>query len=93
MTTPLVDLTPGIRSEDESCAELFLDQEDSANRTLRLLANPRSFAQPLLVLASPHSVSVMPSRTIDMILASTLAPILVRWPTGFLDVVQVPGHD
>ena len=93
MIPTLVDLTLEIRSEDGSCAEFFQDQEDSVDRALRLLANPRLFAQPLLVLASPYSISVIPCRTIDMILASTLAPAPVPWPTGFLDIVEVPGHD
>ena len=93
MTTVPVDLTLEIRSEDGSSAEFFQDQESSVNRTLRLLATPQIFTQPFLVLASRHSVRAIPCRTIDMILASTSAPMLVRWPTGFLDLVEVPGHD
>ena len=41
MTTTLVGLTLEIRSEDGSCAEFFQDQEDSVDRALRLLENPR----------------------------------------------------
>ena len=93
MTTAPLALTLDIRSEDGSCTEFFEEEEDSVNRTLRLLATPRLFAQPLLVLVSRHSVSAIRCRTIDMILASTAAPMLVRWPTGFLDLVEVPGHD
>ena len=93
MTTAPLALTLDIRSEDGSCTEFFEEEEDSVNRTLRLLATPRLFAQPLLVLVSRHSVSTIRCRTIDMILAATSAPMLVRWPTGLVDVVEVPGHD
>jgi hypothetical protein len=93
MTTAPVALTLDIRSEDGSSTEIFQEEKDTVNGTLRLLATPRLFAQPLLVLASRHSVSAIPCRTIDMILASTSAPMLVRWPAGFLDLVEVPGHD
>ena len=93
MTTTPVALTLEIRSEDGSCTEFFLEQEDSVRRALRLLVTPRLFAQPLLVRASRSSICAIPCRTIDMILASTAAPILVRWPAGFLDMVEIPGHD
>ncbi len=93
MTKPPLDLTLVIRSEDGSSAEFFQEQEDCVNRILRMLANPRLFSQPLLMLASPHNISAIPCRTIDMILASTLAPVTVRWPTGFLEVVEVAGPD
>ena len=92
MTTTPFTLTLEIRSEDGSCTELFLEQEDSVKSALRSLVTPRLFAQPLLVLASRRCISAIPCRTIDMILASTAAPVLVRWPTGFLDVVEVPRH-
>ena len=92
MTMPNVDLTLEIRSTDGSCTEFFQDQEDSVNDTLRSLASPRLFAQPLLVLASPGSVSMIPCRTIDMVLAHTSVAVLPQWPGDLADVVEVPAH-
>ena len=92
MSAAPVDLTLEIRSQDGSCTEFFQDQEDSVHKTLRLLATPRLFAQPLLVLASPHSLSAIPCRTVDMLLARTSASVLLRWPRGLADIVEVPNH-
>jgi hypothetical protein len=93
MTIPTLDLTLEIRSVDGSCTEFFQDEEESANATLRLLTAPRLFAQPLLMLASPESVSIVPSRTIDMLLAHTLASVPLQWPRALADIVEVPGDD
>lgn len=93
MTLPTLDLTLEIRSEDGSCTEFFQDQEESANATLRMLTAPRLFAQPLLVLALRESVSIVPSRTIDMLLAHTSASVPLQWPRGLADIVEVPAGD
>jgi hypothetical protein len=93
MTTPTLALTLEIRSGDGSRTEFFQNQEESANATLHLLAAPRLFAQPLLMLASRESVSMIPSRTIDMLLAHTLASVPLQWPRGLADIVEVAIGD
>ena len=65
MTTAPVVLTLEILSEDGASTEFLQDDEEGIARTLRLLATPRLFAPPLLVLASPHGISLIPCRTIS----------------------------
>jgi hypothetical protein len=61
----------------------------SAEGTLRRLVSPRLFHPPLLTLASEHSVSAIPTRTIDMILAQTASPPPLPLPSGWVDAVEV----
>jgi hypothetical protein len=43
----------------------------------------------LLTLASEHSISAIPTRTIDMILAHTASPPPLPLPSGWVDAVEV----
>jgi len=60
-----------------------------AETTLRQLVTPRLFQPPLLTLASEHSISAIPTRTIDMILAHTASPPPLPLPSGWMDAVEV----
>ena len=91
-TTDL-DLTVDICGEDGSLTRFYQDDKESLGKTLRQLVAPRLFNQPLLTLASQHSVSAIPSRTIDLILAHTTSPLLpLPLPRGCLDAVEVNGE-
>jgi len=92
MKTMNSDLTLDICAEDGSRTRFVQDEEASAGKTLRQLLSPRLFSQPLLTLASEHSVSAIPSRTIDLILAHTGSPPLLTLPTGWLDAVETDGE-
>jgi hypothetical protein len=62
----------------------------SAESTLRQLLSPRLFHPPLLTLASERSLSAMPTRTIDLILAHTTSPLPpLPLPSGWVDAVEV----
>jgi hypothetical protein len=89
MATTDIDLTIEICSEDGSHTQFYQNDEDSISKVLSLLITPRLFTQPLLTLASERSVSTVPCRTIDLILARTpkIQPLLL--PPGWLDIVQV----
>jgi hypothetical protein len=89
MTTSPIDLTLEVRTEDGACTEFYQDGEEGIARTLRLLSTRRPFGQPLMVLASSHGISAIPSKTIDMVLAYTLAPAPLRWPAGVIDIAEV----
>jgi hypothetical protein len=91
MTTTNLDLTLDICAEDGSRTRFYQNDEASVRTTLRQLASPRLFSQPLLTLASKHSVSAIPSRTIDMILAHTESPPPLPLPPNWLDIVEVSG--
>ena len=43
----------------------------------------------MLTLASEHSISAIPTRTIDMILAHTASPPPLPLPSGWVDAVEV----
>jgi hypothetical protein len=83
------DLTLDICAEDGSRTRFYQNHEASVNRTLRQLVMPRLFSQPLFTLASEHSVSGIPGRTIDLILAHTKLPLPLPLPPGWLDALQV----
>lgn len=89
----LVDLTLHIRSQDGSCTEFYQHKLDLVERTLELLATPRLFSQPLLMLASPESANIIRTRTVDMLIARTPASIGIQWPNGLADIVEVPLDD
>jgi hypothetical protein len=92
MTTTNLDLTLVICSEDGSRTEFFQNDEASVAQTLQQLLAPRLFSQPMLTLASKHSVSAIPSRTVDLILAHTESPPPLPLPPDWLDIVEVNGE-
>jgi hypothetical protein len=89
MKTTNSDLTLDICTEDGSRARFYQNDEQMAVKTLRQLVTPRLFNPPLLTLASEHSISAIPTRTIDMILAHTASPPPLPLPSGWVDVVEV----
>jgi len=89
MKTTNSDLTLDICTEDGSRTRFHQNDQQIAETTLRQMATPRLFTPPLLTFASEHSVSAIPTRTIDMILAHTASPPPLAWPSGWVDVVEV----
>src|SRR5208282_3254479 len=89
MKTTNSDLTLDICTEDGSRTRFHQPNEHIAEKMLRQLVSPRLFNPPLLTLASEHSVSAIPTRTIDMILAHTASPPLLPLPSGWVDVIEV----
>ncbi len=93
-TTSAVDLTIELRSANGSSAEFYQDDEQRVHEVLRLLAAPRLFAQPHLVLTSQHCASMIPCKGIDMILARTSARTPLKFPLnlpqGLFDIVEQP---
>ena len=83
------DLTLDICTEDGARAQFYQNDEQIAGKTLRQLVSPRLFSPPLLTLASEHSISAIPTRTIDMILAHTTSPPPLPLPSGWVDAVEV----
>jgi len=84
-----IDLTLDICTEDGARARFYQTDEAIASKTLRQLVSPRLFAPPLLTLASEHSLSAIPTRTIDMILAHTASPPPLPLPSSWVDAVEV----
>jgi len=89
MKTTNFDLTLDICTEDGSRTRFHQNDQQIAETTLRQLVTPRLFNPPLLTLASEHSISAIPTRTIDMILAHTASPPTLPLPSGWVDVVEV----
>ena len=93
MTTP-TDLTIELRSANGSSTEFYQADEERVREALRLLAAPRLFAQPHLVLASQHCASMIPCKGIDMILTRTSARTPLKFPlnlpAGLFDIVEQP---
>jgi hypothetical protein len=89
MKTTNSDLTLDICTEDGARARFYQNDEKIAGKTLRQLVSPRLFSPPLLTLASEHSISAIPTRTIDMILAHTASPPPLPLPSGWVDVVEI----
>ena len=89
MKTTNFDLTLEICTEDGSRTRFHQNDPQIAETTLRQLITPRLFQPPLLTLASEHSMSAIPTRTIDMILAHTASPPPLPLPSGWVDVVEV----
>jgi len=89
MKTTNLDLTLDICTEDGTRTRFHQNDEQIAEKTLRQLVSPRLFNPPLLTLASEHSVSAIPTRTIDMILAHYASPPALPLPSGWVDAVQV----
>ena len=94
MTTNPIDLTLELRSANGSSTEFYQADEERVREALRLLAAPRLFAQPHLLLASQHCASMIPCKGIDMILARTLARTPLKFPlnlpVGLFDIVERP---
>jgi hypothetical protein len=85
-----LDLTLDICAEDGSRTRFYQNDEASVSRTMLQLATSRLFSQPLLTLASEHSVSIIPCRTVDLMLAHTESPSpLLPLPAGWVDAVEV----
>jgi hypothetical protein len=89
MKTTNSDLTLDICTENGSRTRFHQNDQRIAEQTLRQLVSPRLFNPPLLTLASEHSVSAIPTRTIDMILAHTASPPPLPLPSGWVDAVEV----
>ena len=94
MTTNPMDLTLELRFANGSTTEFYEADEQRVSEVLRLLAAPRLFAQPHLLLASQHGASMIPCRGIDMIIARTSAPLPLKFPlnlpAGLFDIVEQP---
>ena len=94
MTTSTVDLTLELRSANGSSTEFYQADEERVREALRLLAAPRLFAQPHLLLASQHCANIIPCQGIDMILARTSARTPLKFPlnlpAGQFDLVEQP---
>jgi hypothetical protein len=90
MTNPNPELTLDLRTEDGVQTRFVQTDEARIQQTLRQLVSPQLFGPPLLTLASEHSTSGIPTRTIDMILAHTAAsPPPLPLPGGWVDAVEV----
>ena len=89
MNTTNFDLTLDICTEDGSRTRFHQNDQPIGEKTLRQLVTPRLFNPPLLTFASEHSISAIPTRTIDMILAHTASPPPLTLPSGWMDVVEV----
>jgi len=89
MTTTHPELTIDICTEDGTRTRFVQADAATAARTLRQLVSHRLFHPPLLTLASEHSVSAIPTRTIDMILAHSASPPPLPLPAGWVDAVEV----
>ncbi len=78
-----------IYTEDGARTQFRQDDQQLGEKTLRQLVSPRLFSPPLLTFASEQSVSAIPNRTIDMILAHTASPPPLPLPGGWVDAVEV----
>lgn len=94
MITIPTDLTVELRSADGTSTEYYQTDETRIQEALRLLADPRLFAQRHLLLASRHRASMIPCGGIDMILVRTSAPVPVKFPVslpvGKFDLAEQP---
>jgi hypothetical protein len=82
---PLIDIC----TEDGARTQFHQKDKQLGEKTLRQLISPRLFTPPLLAFASEQSVSAIPTRTIDMILARTTSPPPLPLPSGWVDAVEV----
>ena len=94
MTTNPIDLTLELRSANGSSTEFYQTDEERVREALRLLAAPRLFAQPHLLLSSQYCASIIPCKGIDMILARTSVRTPLKFPlnlpVGLFDIVEQP---
>jgi hypothetical protein len=89
MNTTKLDLTLDIFTEDGSRTRFYQNDEQRAAKTLQQLVTPRLFNQPLLTLVSEHSISAIPTGSIDMIFAHTSSPPVLPLPSGWVNAVEV----
>jgi hypothetical protein len=89
LTSTTLDLTLELCSEDGSNTQFYQSDENSIHKIMGLLNTPRLFSQPSLTLASERSVSIVPCRTLDLILVRTPAALPLPLPPGWLDIVEV----
>jgi len=93
-TTSTVDLTIELRSANGSSTEFYEADDERVREALRLLAAPRLFAQPHLLLTSQDCASIIPCKGIDLILARTSARTPLKFPLnlpqGLFDLVEQP---
>jgi hypothetical protein len=92
MNTITTDLTIELRFANGLSAEFYQADEERVREALRLLAAPRLFAQPHLLLASQHCANMIPCKGIDMILVRTSARTPLKFPLklplGLYDIVE-----
>jgi hypothetical protein len=94
-----IDLTLEIRFGNGSSMKFDESNPERIREVLQLLAAPRLFAQPHLLLASQHSASMIPCKGIDVIIARTSAQLPLKFPldipAGQFDMVEQPhaGRD
>jgi len=88
-----IDLTLEVRSADGTAAEFYQPDAERVGKALRFLSTPRLFAEPQLTFASEHCVTAIATRTIDVILARTNAPLPavlpLKSPAGPIDISEV----
>src|SRR5208337_3715475 len=88
------DLTIELRSANGSSTEFYEADDERVREALRLLAAPRLFAQPHLLLTSQDCASIIPCKGIDLILARTSARTPLKFPLnlplGLFDLVEQP---
>lgn len=89
MNTTNFALTLDICTENGSRTQFCQPDGQLGAKTLRQLVSPRIFSPPLLTLASQHSVSAIPTRAIDLILAHTASPPPLPLPSGWVDAVEI----
>lgn len=89
MKTTNLGLILDIYTEDGARTQFCQNDQRTADKTLRQLVSPRLFNPPLLTLVSEHSVSAIPTRTIDMMFAHTATASLLPLPSGWVDAVQI----
>jgi len=91
-----IDLTLEVRSADGTAAEFYQPDPERVTKALRFLSMPRLFAEPQLTLASEHWVTTIATRTIDVILARTNAPmpeiLPLKSPAGPIDICEVANR-
>ena len=83
------NLTLDICTEDGSRTRFHQTDEQLIAKTLRQLVTARLFNQAMLTLGSEHSVSAIPTNSIDMIMAYTTSPPPLPLPSGWLEAVEV----
>jgi hypothetical protein len=87
------DLILEVRSTDGAVAEFYQSDAERVAKVLRFLATPRLFTEPQLTLASEHAVTAIATRTIDVILARTNAPVPevlpLKSPAGPIDICEI----
>lgn len=92
LTTGPIDLTLELRLASGSAMEFHESDAERIREALRLLATPRLFAQPHLLLASQRSASLIPCRGTDVIFARTASPLPLEFPldlpAGLFDIVE-----